>query len=269
MVDDTHPPQAYPLDAAAAEAAPRFDAFAAIYDPVTSRVLTGVGVRPGWRCWEVGAGGATIPNWLAAQVGSSGHVLATDIRTDVLDAAADDTVEVRRHDIVRDELPEPRFDLIHSRLVLVHLPDPEAVLHRLVVALRPGGVLVVEDTDTDLQPLVCPDVRGPDEELANRVKTAFRDLLATTGTDRGFGRRLPRLLRAAGLSRVAASGFFPLADRAVARLEAATVRQVRDRLASSGAVSAADLDRYLELLDRDALDLTMPPVVSAWGFRRA
>ena len=32
-----------------------------------------------------------------------------------------------------DTLPEAAFDLVHARLVLMHLPDREAVLHRLVL----------------------------------------------------------------------------------------------------------------------------------------
>jgi 2-polyprenyl-3-methyl-5-hydroxy-6-metoxy-1,4-benzoquinol methylase len=43
------------------------------------------------------------------------------------------------------ELPAGRYDLIHARLVLSHLPQRRDVLARLVQALRPGGWLVVED----------------------------------------------------------------------------------------------------------------------------
>ena len=38
-----------------------------------------LGLAPGWRCWEVGAGGDSVVQWLAARVGPQGHVLATDI----------------------------------------------------------------------------------------------------------------------------------------------------------------------------------------------
>ncbi len=48
---------------------------------------------------------------------------------------------------MRDDLPTAQFDLIHARLVLIHIPAREAVLERLVTALRPGGWLVIEDFD--------------------------------------------------------------------------------------------------------------------------
>ena len=50
-----------------------------------------------------------------------------------------------RHDITADAIPLARYDLIHARLVLSHLPQRREVLVRLTQALRPGGWLVIED----------------------------------------------------------------------------------------------------------------------------
>jgi SAM-dependent methyltransferase len=52
---------------------------------------------------------------------------------------------VARHDITADAIPLARYDLIHARLVLSHLPQRRDVLVRLIEALRPGGWLVIED----------------------------------------------------------------------------------------------------------------------------
>jgi len=84
----------------------------------------------------VGAGGRSIPEALAAAVGPTGYVLATDINPVWLDPHG--TYEVRRHDIVADP-PPGTFDLVHARLVLVHVPDRAAALATMVAALRPGG----------------------------------------------------------------------------------------------------------------------------------
>ena len=48
------------------------------------------------------------------------------------------------------------------------------MLRSLAGVLRPGGWLVVEDADPGLQPLACLDVHGPEEALANKVRSAFR-----------------------------------------------------------------------------------------------
>ena len=64
----------YTLDNAAKEAVARFDALAAMYDPVTIRHLQDCGVSTGWHCLEVGGGGGSIAAWLAARVGPAGRV---------------------------------------------------------------------------------------------------------------------------------------------------------------------------------------------------
>jgi SAM-dependent methyltransferase len=74
-------------------------------------------------------------------------VLATDLDTRFLESLADPTIEVRQHDIVRDSLPGPVFDLVHARLILVHLPERELGLANMAGALKPGGWLVCEEFD--------------------------------------------------------------------------------------------------------------------------
>src|SRR4051812_6951666 len=69
----------YLLDNQQAQAGTRFDALADLFDASTFRHLDALGTGPGWRCWEVGAGGPSVARWLAGRVGPEGHVLATDI----------------------------------------------------------------------------------------------------------------------------------------------------------------------------------------------
>jgi chemotaxis methyl-accepting protein methylase len=106
---------------------------------------------------------------LAGQVGARGRVLATDIDPRWLDGTPG--IEVLQHDVGAEPAPDGPFDLVHARLLLVHVPDREAALRRMAAALRPGGWLVVEEADPGLQPLVCLENTGPAEELANRLKS--------------------------------------------------------------------------------------------------
>jgi chemotaxis methyl-accepting protein methylase len=74
--------------------------------------------------------------------------------------------------------PTGPFDLIHARLVLVHVTERDAALRTLAGALAPGGWLVIEDADPSLQPLAAVDPeRGDAADLANRVRSGFRALL--------------------------------------------------------------------------------------------
>ncbi|MDQ0990270.1 methyltransferase domain-containing protein [Streptomyces sp. V3I7] len=255
----------YLLDNRQAEARQRFDAFATLFDPTTFRHLEQLGVGPGWRCWEVGAGGTSVVSWLAKKVGPTGKVVATDIDTSILAAAARPPVQVRVHDVGTDEPPAEGFDLVHARLVLVHVPDRERALASMIKALRPGGRLLIEDADPALQPLICPDESGPQQQLANRLRNGFRELLADRGADLSYGRRLPRLLREAGLRRVEADAYFPVTSPACAALETATVRQIRDQLVTAGLATDQDIEEHLANVASGSMDLATAPMISAWG----
>lgn len=135
----------------------------------------------------------------------------------------------------------------------------------MIKALRPGGRLLLEDADPALQPLLCPDEHGPAEELANRLRHGFRRLLADRGADLSYGRRLPRLLREAGLHRVEADAYFPVTSPACTALESATVRQIRARLVAAGLATDEEIDQHLANVASGTMDLTTAPMISAWG----
>ncbi|MEU4873515.1 methyltransferase [Streptomyces sp. NPDC021608] len=255
----------YLLDNRRPEAGERFDAFAALFDPTTFRHLDGLGIGAGWRCWEAGAGGPSVVSWLAKKVGPTGKVLATDIDTSRLRSVARPPVEVHVHDLGLDEPPADGLDLVHARLVLVHVPDRERALRSMVAALRPGGRLLIEDADPALQPLLCPDEHGPEQRLANRLRHGFRQLLADRGADLSYGRKLPRLLREAGLVRVEADAYFPLTSPACTALESATVRQIRDELVKAGLATDEEIDQHLADVASGSMDLATAPMISAWG----
>lgn len=256
--------EGYLLDNQQAEAGRRFDALAQLLDPVTFRHLAAVGVSAGWACWEVGAGGVSVPAWLAEQVGPSGRVLASDLDTSWM-PAADVAFEVLRHDVGVDGPPANDFDLVHARLLLTHVPQRMAALATMVRALRPGGWLLLEDADPALQPLICLDEYGPAQQLANRLRRGFRTLMADRGAELAFGRTLPRLLREVGLVEVQADAFFPITSPACTSLEIATVQQIRERLLAAGLATEAEIEQHLTNVASGQLDLATAPLISAWG----
>ncbi|WP_156724103.1 methyltransferase domain-containing protein [Streptomyces apocyni] len=253
------------LDPGQSEATRRCEALPDLFDATTFRHLERLGVGPGWRCWEVAAGGTSVLTWLAKRVGPTGRVLATDVDTSWVGSAARPPIEVLRHDVGAEEPPGEGFDLVHARLVLADVAERDRALRSMVRALRPGGRILVEETDTALQPLTCPDEHGPAQRLANRLREGRSALLAEDGADLSYGRKLPRLLRAAGLTRVEADAHFPLGAGACSVLETAGVSQARERLVAAGRATDTDIDRHLENVASGALDLAATPMVSAWG----
>ncbi|WP_433281538.1 class I SAM-dependent methyltransferase [Pseudonocardia xinjiangensis] len=258
--------EGYLLDNRQTRAGARLEALATLFDPSTFRHMRDLGVGAGWRCWEVGAGGRSVPDWLAGQVGPTGMVVATDIDTSCLAGLADDRVHVLRHDVGAQDPPASDLDLVHARLVLTHVPRRHAALTSMVAALRPGGRLLLEEADPGLQPLICPDEHGPEQQLANRLRSGFRTLMAGRAADLAYGRTLPRLLRDHGLVDVGADAYFPITAPACTALERATVEQIRDRLISGGIATAAEIDHHLDNIDTGRVpDLATSPMISAWG----
>ncbi|MFE3738233.1 class I SAM-dependent methyltransferase [Streptomyces sp. NPDC059134] len=257
----------YLLDNRRSEAGIRFGALSELFDPVTFRHVDRLGITAGMRCWEVGAGGPSVPLGLAERVGPGGAVVATDLDVSWTREVAGGVIEVIRHDVAAEPPPPGAFDLVHARLVLVHVTDRAEALRRMVRALRPGGALLLEDADPGLQPLLCPDESGPEQRLANRLRSGFRALMAARGADLAYGRTLPRLLREAGLDDVRADAYFPVTSPACAVLEAATVRQIRGLLVAEGLATDEEIDRHLANVTAGRLDLATAPMVSAWGRR--
>ncbi|GHI08533.1 hypothetical protein Scel_68540 [Streptomyces cellostaticus] len=52
---------------------------------------------------------------------------------------------------------------------------------------------------------------------------------------------------------------------ACAVLEAATVRQIRDRRVTASPATDEDVDRYLANVEAGGMDLATAPMISAWG----
>jgi SAM-dependent methyltransferase len=254
----------YLLDNRRDEAADRFEALAALYDPLTIRHFDTLGVGEGWRCLEVGAGGGSVVRHLADRVGPSGRVLATDIEPRFLEPLRDlGNVDVARHDVAADPLPQAEFDLIHARLVLVHVSERLAAIHALVQALRPGGWLLIEDADATA-PHSCLDPQTDDEVLANRMRDGIAAMLEAQGADRTFARRLPRLLRSEGLVDISGDGYLPVSTE-VRRLERANALQLQEQFLQQGIVTKEEFEHFLALLDNPAFVLAGIFVLSAWG----
>jgi SAM-dependent methyltransferase len=258
----------YLLDNAGADAPARLTALAAMFDPGTIRHLESRGVGPGWHCLEVGGGGGSVAAWLATRVGPTGHVLVTDIDPRFLQALDLSTVEVRRHDIATDPLPESAFDVIHMRLVLNHLPEPARVLARLRTALKPGGWLVCEEFDSESMP---PDPTVRAGELLLRSQVAMGRLMADRGFDRRFGRRLFAHLRAQGLADVGAEArLFMVQDGSPgADLVRANCEQLRTAMIDAGGVTGREIDQDLARLNEPQFMMPSSIMWAAWGRRIA
>ena len=115
--------------------------------PATETMIDLARISAGARVLDVAAGAGEQSMRVAERVGSTGHVLVTDIAPNLLELAAADAaaagltqVEIRELDGEELEtLPAGSFDAVVSRVGLIYFPDQQRALRGMRHALRPGG----------------------------------------------------------------------------------------------------------------------------------
>ena len=142
-----------------------------VYRRPLATALDRLGLREGWRCVDVGAGGGDVTVALAEIVGKDGRVYAVDSDPRTRDEAAE---KASAHAQViaitqsgEDLLLPEAVDLAFCRFLLMHVFDPIVVLRRMGQAVRPGGWVVAQEPITSAgrvagQPMSMPSARHPD-----------------------------------------------------------------------------------------------------------
>ena len=144
-----------------------------VYRRPLETALGRLGLGPGWRCADIGAGGGDVTVALARVVGTAGRVYAVDIDPASRDEVAEAAASVAGAQVVAitqaaEELLLPeQVDLAYCRFLLMHVIDPAAVLSRMALATRPGGWVLVQEPVTtagrvDGTPMSMPSARHPD-----------------------------------------------------------------------------------------------------------
>jgi SAM-dependent methyltransferase len=237
-------------------------------DPITIRRLTDIGVQPGWRCLDVGAGEGSVARWLSGCVGPSGRVVATDLNPRFLVGHWLPNLVVRRHNILEDELETDQYDLVHCRCVLQHLSDPLLALRRLAEAVRPGGWLLVEEIDVGC--LGAADSGHPRAPAFNRRIRALWGALRKSGPiDPHFGRRLPSLVEGCGLRELGHNGVTVTGRGGdpMAWFLRMSDRLLRDHLVAAGALTEADFTELARTFDDPSFWFVGVTLFGAWGRR--
>jgi SAM-dependent methyltransferase len=226
----------------------RLSAIEATADPFTIERMETMGVRPGWQCLEIGAGGGSMTQWLCKRVGPEGRVVATDLQTKFLDQIDHPNLEVIQHDITKQDIDFGQFDLIYSRKVLEHMSDPLTPLKRMYDALRDGGFLYVEDTDMGALMMVSESHR----EVFEKGYKAFLEGMGASGFQPTFGRTLGDQLRVLGLKHIRVKGTTNEWSGAnglpAGKIFKMTFERMKDTLVTLGLLTKAEADAYLDAI---------------------
>ncbi len=233
-----------------------------ICDPLTIRQFDAIGVGAGWRCLDMGAGAGSATRLLAARVGDAGSVVSLDLDVRLLEPLASDRIEVRRHDLLSDPLPDAAFDLVHARNLLMHLPSRLDALRGLLAAVRPGGWLATQEPDFTAVAVTPPNA------AFHRAWTAFCDAAVAGGWDPGYGRRLAGDLGALDLEDLHSEVTTPFVPGGAlgARLFAGSLVRFEERMLALGA-HAEDLAESQRLLRDPTITFRVPSITVASGRR--
>lgn len=228
-----------------------------------------IGVDVGWHALDLGFGPPGVLDILAERVGTDGSVVGLDRERRVLELAAPamagqglGSVELVPGEATATGLPDSSFDLVHERLMLVDVSRPDEVVAEMARLVRPGGFIALQDLD------VISWACEPPHPAWDTLRDA---LLADCAGDPHIGRRLPALLRSAGLVDVEVDVHARLSRpgepaQGLLPLFATTNRQ---RILTAGSLSESALDGCLrELADHLADPGTIvlgATLFQAWG----
>lgn len=233
-------------------------------DPFTVRHLETIGVRPDWRCLDVGAGAGSIARWLAEHAGANGSVVAVDMDTRYF-TDLPLNVEVRRQELTSAELEADAYDLVHARGLLQHLPDPGAGLAQIAASVAPGGWLLVEEGDLGGIHLSGPPAAADATKVFHDLRTRWD---ASGVIHSRFGRDLPGLVKQLGFDNFSVDAVTGIGSPGDPEYE--TVRLAWPRLRSFGAavgISEADLMCLEEVFESPSTLMVSVAVFAAWGRR--
>jgi SAM-dependent methyltransferase len=238
--------------------------------PFTEGLFDRVGIGEGMACLDAGCGGGDVTFDLARRTGPAGRVVGIDLDDVKLGLARNeaatlglDNVSFRQTEI-GDCKFDAEFDVIYSRFLLTHLPDPVAAISRMRNWLNPGGALVVEDID------FTGHFCHPDSPALRRYVDLYRQTVQRRGGDPHVGPRVPGLLVDAGFDGVAMHVVQPAGiSGEVKLLNAVTMENIADSVVADGIASRAEVEELVAELYEFGRDprtvVSISRVVQAWG----
>ena len=126
---------------------------AAIWSPLTDRVLAKAGLSAGMSTLDAGCGPGEVMRLMAQRVGPAGSVTGVDIDAEVgaygLARMQEELVGNVRFQTANlldgSKVPGGPFDIVFCRFLLLHMGDPVEMVRCLAAQAKPGGTLIVMD----------------------------------------------------------------------------------------------------------------------------
>ena len=241
-----------------------------VWGDSTESLLRRVGIGPGMHCLDVGCGAGDVSLFLSGLVGPTGSVVGSDKDAVQLDLVKEwcqrlsvTNVELELSDVMQLEATDA-YDVVYSRFLLEHLPDPVEAIRRMWRAVRPGGLLIAEDGDF-LAEFCEPPHPGFDFWMS-----AYQETLRRNGGDPLSGRRLHSRFREAGIAdpqvNLVQYVFLTGEGKLMPYL---TVARTGSRMVDSGVATQEQVDQamaqLLELANDTTSAVSSPRLFQCWA----
>jgi len=246
---------------------------ARMWESATRRVLQKAGLSPGMHCLDVGAGPGAVMLTMAQGVGPQGAVTGIEIDPGLVEMAREalrhrsgTTFEVVEGDIHSlDDPPAAPFDISFCRCFLMHMPDPQAVLEKMIRWTKPGGMIIAQEFDFGSFAI------EPDCAAMEAFSEVFEGVFEAHRRRMRQGRQLPAQFAAAGLEEIAGLHsevrFVPLSRMADMLL--GVYRSLFDAAQALGLADEAKKEQFETDLKAAAEDgnhfCLTPTLIAAWA----
>jgi ubiquinone/menaquinone biosynthesis C-methylase UbiE len=210
-------------------------------------------IQPGDSVLDAGCGPGSDTIHLAQQVGATGEVIGLDYDSDMVAEANQRVVDAGLGDLVKHQqgnatslpFPDARFHACRSERLFQHLLFPERALFEMARVTKPGGQVVVLDTDWGTL-----SIHTALPEIERRLIQFSNETCLNNGYS---GRRLPQLFAAQGLRNISVEVLpYQITNYGLCREVIVLDHREQEALAA-GAITQDELDRWHE--DLEALDL--------------
>jgi 2-polyprenyl-3-methyl-5-hydroxy-6-metoxy-1,4-benzoquinol methylase len=247
-----------------ADAHDRLELIARLFWPTTETFLDRTGAFEATRFLDVGCGIGDV----ACRVGAPGiDALGIDVNAEVITMAAARAAE---HDAPADfrvaglaELGAGDLvdaDAVYARCVLTHQSDPETGLERMLAAVRPGGLVLVEDVE------VAAVWSSPPNDALRRHLELYVAAAHGLGARPDFACEIAPTLAALGATDIQIDVLLPvLRTPDEVRAHACTMQAIARPVVDQGLATPDEVDALVEQLDAFADEpgavATLPRVV--------
>jgi len=221
---------------------------AKVLNPATDRLLSVLQLPSETNCLDLGCGIGETTRYLAERINDSGEITGIELNPDLVNAAREmssgqrNKISFRQGDVTRLEFADNSFDFVHARFLLMHLPEPEAVLKEMLRVSKPGGVVAVTEPDFSFQRCY------PDTWAFERIADLFGKLFP----DPFIGRKLWSLFQNLdyGSAGVLVYALVETNENDLRRIYRMTIEAMEQGLIEKGIISEQEFEGVCEEMKR-------------------